>query len=330
MKKKDIVSSILMLCVLAAFSIFMIKEYKKINANETEQIEQLTDTSFTTESSTSEDASATTEETEFSTKIDAELMDTFLEGKDVGFAYYNFDNQDYYSNNGDQEYTAASTVKVGIAMMMADLIDQGEFQLSDKVTYTEDDYEAGSGSLQYEELGSEYTIEELITKMITESDNVATQMLLRTATRDVYQEYMNEYIGATFNMSDNTLSANEGLNLLKELYNNPSNIPGYEQIIDLMKQTIYDDRMSTYIEDENIAHKIGDYGSIGIANDLAIIYGDNNVAASFYCQNGQSICYEYAAEIGKYIYELITEDKVYDTQSKVETNEAITYETISE
>ncbi len=296
--------------------------------NNTNTNDSNTNDSNTDDSKSSEDRSTT--ETKFSSSIDAALMDTFLDGKDVGLSYYNFDNGDTYTNNSTTEYTAASTVKVGIAMKIADMIANDELTLDTVETYTQDDYEGGSGSLQNDPVGSKYTIEELMTRMITESDNIATQILIRVITRPVYNEVMNEYTNSTFNMADNLLSADQGMALLRHLYENPDNTPGYDQIIDLMKQTVYNDRLSTYIDDDHIAHKIGDFGSIGIANDLGLIYGDNTVAVSFYCQDGQKICYEYAAEIGKYVYELNTKAQTYDTPSKVETNEEISYATLDE
>ncbi len=327
MKKRFFYFIALLICVGIFFTL-VFQIYKLLeNGNSAIQTESTEQTSENEDSNLTD--TSMENDTKFSSKIDSGLMDSFLDGKDVGLSYYNFDNGESYANNSDYEYTAASTVKVGVAMKIADMIDEGSLSLNTIETYTEDDYEAGSGSIQYEPIGSEYTIEDLMTHMITESDNVATQILLRVITRDEYQLAMNEYTNSEFNMNENLLSANQGMELLKHLYNNPDNTPGYDQIISLMKQTIYNDRLSTYIDDEYIAHKIGDFGSIGIANDLAIIYGDNTVAVSFYCQDGQSVCYEYAAEIGKYIYELNTDKQMYDTKSKVETNEPITYETIS-
>lgn len=267
-------------------------------------------------------------ESTFDPKVNQDLMDAFLEGKNVGFAYYNFDNKDSYTNNADTLYTAASTIKVGIAMVVCELVNDGTLSLDTKETYTQDDYEGGSGTLQNDPVGSEYTIEELMTHMITESDNVATQILIRTITCPHYQERMNVYVDGTFDMDENKITANQALNMVKYLYENPENEKGFDQIIDLMKHTIYNDRFSTYIDDDKIAHKIGDYGTIGIINDVGIVYGDDTFAYAFYSQDGSEIGNEYAAELGKYLYELNTKDDVYSTESKVETNEPINYDTL--
>lgn len=61
----------------------------------------------------------------------------------------------YYRPNA--EYFAASTIKVPIVMMVTDKVASGDLSWTQKVAYTEEDYEEGTGILQ-NDLQDEYTI----------------------------------------------------------------------------------------------------------------------------------------------------------------------------
>ncbi len=254
--------------------------------------------------------------THTSPEINIEGLDSFLSTYNVGFAYKNFDTNETYFYHANDFFVAASTVKIGIAMIVAEEIAHNNLSLDTYVTYTNDDYEAGTGSMQYDPIGTTYSIQTCIEKMLQESDNVATQILLRVVGRDYYQERMNQYVDGVFNADENMLNANQGLNLLTYLYDNPNDNPFFDQIITLLTKTEFDDRLSTYIDNELIAHKIGSFDPT--YNDLALVSGDTNFAIAFFCDEGYEISNNLAAELGKYFFELNTSDSIYDTPSIIE------------
>lgn len=62
------------------------------------------------------------------------------------FFCYNLEEKKYYFYNENTYFTAASTIKVPVAMLYYDKIEAGEITLSDTLLYHSDDYEEGGGS----------------------------------------------------------------------------------------------------------------------------------------------------------------------------------------
>jgi len=74
---------------------------------------------------------------------------------------------------------AASTIKVPVMVEVFRQLEEGRFDLDRRVTLLESDKDYGSGELCDDPVGSTYTVEDLLDKMIDISDNTATNMLIR-------------------------------------------------------------------------------------------------------------------------------------------------------
>ncbi len=84
-----------------------------------------------------------------------------------------------YSRNADTVFSAASTIKVPIAVTIYRLAAQGALDLNALLTLQASDVVGGTGVLQGQPVGSQYPVRELVRLMLAESDNTATNMLLR-------------------------------------------------------------------------------------------------------------------------------------------------------
>jgi beta-lactamase class A len=91
---------------------------------------------------------------------------------------WDYDTGNYIDINADKIYATASIIKIPILIDVFKSIEAGQFSLEDKIPLTEYYRTEGSGSLQFKARNSEYTIDELARRMITESDNSATNMLM--------------------------------------------------------------------------------------------------------------------------------------------------------
>lgn len=89
------------------------------------------------------------------------------------------DDHSYVSIQGAAAIAAASTIKLPILVAFFQDVDQGKFRLDEKLTMNKEDIGSGSGSMQYEKPGTQFTTLEVATKMITISDNTATNMLIK-------------------------------------------------------------------------------------------------------------------------------------------------------
>lgn len=89
------------------------------------------------------------------------------------------DGTEILSVDADRRVPGASTVKVLILVEAHAQAAEGTFDLGGSATYLAEDRVDGSGSLQHEKPGSTWTYRQLIRKMISESDNVASNILLK-------------------------------------------------------------------------------------------------------------------------------------------------------
>ncbi len=88
-------------------------------------------------------------------------------------------DQEVYQQNAEQVFSAASLIKIPIAVAAYTLDARGQINLDEQVTLATSDIVGGTGVLQYEPAGSKYTVRELCALMLSESDNTAANMVLR-------------------------------------------------------------------------------------------------------------------------------------------------------
>jgi beta-lactamase class A len=89
------------------------------------------------------------------------------------------DGREILAIRADERVAAASTIKVLILVEAHAQALEGTLRFSDSVTFLEEDRVGGAGSLQDEKAGSTWTYNQLARRMIGESDNVASNLLLR-------------------------------------------------------------------------------------------------------------------------------------------------------
>ncbi len=84
---------------------------------------------------------------------------------------------DYVDIDSNTVFPAASTIKMPILMAFFEAVDLGKIDLNEPLTVERSLIASGSGNLQYSP-GKELTALETATKMITISDNTATNMII--------------------------------------------------------------------------------------------------------------------------------------------------------
>lgn len=94
-----------------------------------------------------------------------------------------------YGVRPDEEFFSASVIKVPVMVAVYRKIDEGELSLSDTFETKEEDWAAGAGWMQWEDPGESYSVYDYVWMMMTQSDNVATNALVRIVGG---KEYVNE------------------------------------------------------------------------------------------------------------------------------------------
>lgn len=95
-----------------------------------------------------------------------------------GVFLVDLDTGGYIDVNGSANFSAASTIKVPILIAFFQDVDGGKVRLDEMLTMEKNMVASGSGNLQYQQVGTQYSALEVATLMSTTSDNTATNMLI--------------------------------------------------------------------------------------------------------------------------------------------------------
>ncbi len=199
----------------------------------------------------------------------------------VGLVYYDISSGNTISINENKTFNAASTIKVPLAMIIYDQVGKGARKETDTLKFSEKNREGGTGILQDNNLSVPITISTLVEDALRFSDNIAANMLLTSMDFDKFKTQEDIKLGITTNHANNEITAQGAFNALKQLNDgaNKGNLY-YSKIINLMKNTIFNDRISKNIPYPLVAHKIGNYEMN--VHDMGIIYTENPYILTIY------------------------------------------------
>jgi beta-lactamase class A len=96
----------------------------------------------------------------------------------TGMFFLDLDTGNYLDIQGDRVFPAASTIKLPILIAFFQDLDARKVRLDEKLVMRNDLITNGSGEMQDDPVGSRYSARETVTKMITISDNTATNMII--------------------------------------------------------------------------------------------------------------------------------------------------------
>jgi beta-lactamase class A len=108
-----------------------------------------------------------------------------------------------YGIRPDERFYTASVIKLPVMAAVYRKIEAGKLSLSDTVATEDRDYAGGAGGLQWQEESVSNTIEDYLWMMIKQSDNVATNLLVRAVGGP---EYVNE-VAADLGAKDTVLQS---------------------------------------------------------------------------------------------------------------------------
>lgn len=88
------------------------------------------------------------------------------------------DTKGFVSIFGQDQIASASTIKLPILVAFLQDLDRGKINLEEQLTMSKNLVATGSGDMQHQQVGTKFTALETAEKMITISDNTATNMLI--------------------------------------------------------------------------------------------------------------------------------------------------------
>ncbi|WP_163192801.1 serine hydrolase [Clostridium thermarum] len=240
-------------------------------------------------------------------KLETDINNYF--GQDiykVGIVYYDIDRDQKLAVNEEKVFIAASTVKVQMNMIAYDWVREGKLSLDEKLIYDKSKHwEAGTGKLQSQDKSKPLPVQQLLDYSIIYSDNIATRMIMeRLGSNRNVRAIANRIAGTNNDTVKNVITAEEEFRLLKILYEN-RNDPHYAHLIETMKKTQFNDRLSKYLPKEIVAHKTGDYAAY--VHDVGIIFTEKPYILVVYTNDlpglAESKPHEKIAGLSKLIYD---------------------------
>lgn len=206
---------------------------------------------------------------------------------DVGMTYVDLTTGKQISVNGTQEFYSASTIKVPLAMMIADKVQAGELKWDDQLVYNEkEDYEDGTGII-INNIQPTYSVRTLQEYNIIYSDNIAKNMLYGTFGDDVKAKkaLYAHFLQKETQWDDAKFTSEDAAKILKILYDEKATNSEYQTIYDYMKNTVFHERMDTPTTSGKVAHKIGSYA--GFLHDIGILETEHPFILTVFT-NGQT------------------------------------------
>ncbi|GAC1467742.1 MAG: serine hydrolase [Chamaesiphon sp.] len=210
-----------------------------------------------------------------------------------GMFFLDLDTGNYLDINGGRIFPAASTIKLPILVAFFQDLDAGKVSLNENLVMRSDLVTNGSGTLQYERAGTQFAALETVAKMITISDNTATNMIIDRlggiaglnqrfrswGLKDTIIHHLLADLRGT-----NTTSSKDMVQLLALLTNhNLVSESSREQILDLLRHTTIRTLLPAGLgPGAMIANKTGDIGFlIGDAGLIEMPNGKRYLAAIF-------------------------------------------------
>jgi beta-lactamase class A len=183
------------------------------------------------------------------------------------------DNGSYVDINASASFPAASTIKIPILVAFFQDVDAGKIRLDEMLTMQKEMMVGGSGDMQYKPVGTQFKALEVATKMMTVSDNTATNMLIaRMGGIEALNQRFRSW-GLNTTAIRNQLPDLQGTNTTspKELgtlmamvsQGNLLNMTSRDRILDIMRNTVRNHLLPTGLgQGASIAHKTGDIGTM--------------------------------------------------------------------
>src|SRR3989344_74700 len=174
--------------------------------------------------------------------------------------------------NKDAEFYPASLLKVPIAMAVAKKIEQGEWKWSNELVLMSPDKDEHFGDLYKEKTGATFTVEDLVRRSLSDSDNTAHFILIRNLEIEEISDVYDHMGLKQFLSTEGKMSAKQYSVLLRSLYSaSYVSENNSQKLLSYLSRSQFNDFLQSGIPaDVSFAHKIG------IADDT-ITYLDSGI-----------------------------------------------------
>lgn len=176
--------------------------------------------------------------------------------------------------NKDAEFFPASLSKVPLALVVAKKVETGKWKWENELVVMGQDRDDKFGDLYKSPVGTKITIEELMKKMLAESDNTAYLILLRNIEPAEFNDVKNHLGWENLFDQNGKISAKKYSILFRALYSSSYLKKEFsEKLLSMMMQSKFNDYVAAGIPPETIfSHKIGESREQNVIMDAGIVY----------------------------------------------------------
>ena len=317
------------ICVVIAIGIIIYSYIMKNKEEVNEQVEEEKEEESMETASIEEPIVEETVDSNIGNLINEIMIENNLNENNFFFFFYNIEEKKYYFYNENTYFTAASTIKVPVAMLYYDKIADGELNLSDTLLYNSDDYEVGDGSTAADySVGERIPISYLLEQTIVNSDNTALNILVNSIGYQKCKEELTKYSDIELIedfYSSNVANVSYYYDVLQYLYQNADK---YSELIEYMKISSGGEYLKANIPQYEVAHKYGSYD--GYVHDYGIIYGQNTYLIGVFTK-GIANASNLIADIGEQVVTCVEAEELEETNEVdyyIDTTESDTANTL--
>jgi len=179
--------------------------------------------------------------------------------------------------NNSTRFYPASLVKLPSALVAMKKVEKGDWKMDSRLVLFEQDKDQRYGTLYQQPVGTSFSIEELLTALLTQSDNTAHRMLMRNMSEAELGE-LRDAIGLDELFDEKSeVSAKEYSRLFRALYNSSFlRRSNSQRILQWLTQTPFNRTLPSGLPDGTIfSHKIGEDNVEKNYLDSGIVYLPN-------------------------------------------------------
>jgi beta-lactamase class A len=230
--------------------------------------------------------------------------------------YFEYLNTGANISVNNSEFWPASLLKLPVAMAVAKKIERGEWNWTDKLLITEQDKNNRYGDLYKVPNNTPVMIDDLVHKMLTDSDNTAYFSLLRNMDAEemsaIYKHLgLNNFLG-----EEGKISAKRYSVLLRSLYNSTYLSDNNSQrILSYLEETSFNNFLSSGIDEGvKFAHKFGisDERDVYLDSGIVFLQGRPYILTVIIQNEEQEIAEEMMREISTKVFQYVRDKENID------------------
>lgn len=199
------------------------------------------------------------------------------EGYKIGLYFEYLNTGGNISVNPDLRFWPASLSKMPTAFVVMKKVQDGEWKLSNELVLFEEDKDNRFGTLYKEPVGTRLTIEELLKKLLVESDNTAHKMLVRNLANSEFDVLIEALGMEELFDREYDITAKEYSRIFSALFNaSYLNREHSQLLLQYLAETPFTEFIDAGVpEDVTFSHKIGEEFEKSIFLDSGIVYVPN-------------------------------------------------------